>query len=153
MSLPTTAKLSLHRIEGKMYPPLAFVPVVNLTHGRGLIFQTTLAVSSGSMNFLEGCYHMMVPYNQPFPGIVISTGTEDYFDSAYYFNGGQYRFPVSGSTHLNQSDGTVKWSGYRFHEQDPLTFTGGVRFLWRVGDLANPIAHPDSPKCYVEEKK
>ena len=32
-------------------------------------------------------------------------------------------------------------------------FRGGVKFLWRVGELANPISHPESPKCYVEEKK
>jgi hypothetical protein len=57
---------------------------------------TTLAVTSGNLNFLEACYHLHTPHDVPFPGVVMSTGTEDYFDSAYYFDGGPFRFPVSG---------------------------------------------------------
>jgi len=38
----------------------------------------------GNLNFLEGCFHSYSPYNKPFPGVVLSTGTEDYFDSAWY---------------------------------------------------------------------
>ena len=45
------------------------------------------------------------PHDAPFPGVVLSTGTEDFFDSAYYFDGGPFRFPVSGLTHLDQQPG------------------------------------------------
>ena len=43
----------------------------------------TLAVQSGDLNFLEGCFHAYTPYNQSYPGTLLSTGTEDYFDSAW----------------------------------------------------------------------
>ena len=34
------------------------------------------------IRFLEGCYHAYTPHSAPYPGVVVSTGTEDYFDSA-----------------------------------------------------------------------
>ena len=29
-------------------------------------------------------------------------------------------------------------------------FTGGVRFVWRIGDLINAETHPESPKCFID---
>ena len=59
------------------------VPLVDMPTGDGLVYMTTLAVTSGNLNFLEACYHLHTPHDAPFPGVVLSTGTEDYFDSAY----------------------------------------------------------------------
>jgi hypothetical protein len=39
-------------------------------------------------------------------------GTEDYFDSAWYFDAGEFYLPNSGFTHLDQTNG-VTWSAYR----------------------------------------
>ena len=47
----------------------------------------------------------------------------------------------------------MQWSAYRFHEEDPIAFSGGVRFMWRIGDLVNPAKHPDSPKCFIDQKQ
>jgi len=67
--------------------------------------------------------------------VIVSTGTEDYFDSAFYFNGGQFRFDVSGYTHYKKvSNTSLEWSAYRMHDLDPIFFTNGFRFMWRVGD-------------------
>ena len=41
--------------------------------------------------------------------------------------------------------------GYRFHETDPIAFSGGVRFMWRIGDVVNAQTFPDSPKCFIDE--
>jgi len=45
-----------------------------------------LAVMSGNENFLEGCYHLNSPATRPFPGTLISSGTEvqDIFSSVLY---------------------------------------------------------------------
>jgi hypothetical protein len=103
LELPgASARLALHKIEQKLYQPLEWVPLLDLPTGDGLVFQTTLAVTSGNLNFLEACYHLHTPHAAPFPGVVLSTGTEDYFDSAYYFDGGPFRFPNAGLTHLDQ---------------------------------------------------
>lgn len=94
----------------------------------------TLSVFSGNLNFLEGdadplhvvllshvtgCYHAYAPYNAPYPGIVLSTGTEDYFDSAWYFNGGEFHLENAGFTHIQQNGANkmspnVTFSAYRY---------------------------------------
>jgi len=99
------------------------------------------------LNFLEGCYHAYSPYNEKFPGKLLSTGTEDYFDSAWYFDGGEFRLENAGFTHLKQNGDSVEWSAYRFHEQDPLPFSNGFRLIWRNGDTVNPLT---GLKCFVE---
>lgn len=154
-------------VFNKTVAPLEWVPLVDMPHGRGLLFMHTLAIRSGNMNFLEGCYHAYTPYKQGFPGTLLSTGTEDYFDSGWYFNGtciddgpgcdlypdrslipvgGQFRLPVSGFTHLAQGNGSLTWSAYRFHEMDPLPFSDGFRFVWRNGDAYDAAGQ----KCYME---
>eukprot|EP00662_Eupelagonemidae_sp_cell21_P042422 gene42422-24797_t len=96
---------------------------------------SAMAVKSGNYNFMEGCFHLYSPPSAAWPGLLLSTGMEDYYDSAFYFNGGVFRAPVSGSTHMANSN---EWSGYRFHEMDPLVFSDGVRMQWRNGDVTDP---------------
>ena len=97
-------------------------------------------------------------------GTLLSTGTEDYFDSAFGFDTGRIHGPVSGCTHrkggmpgpLGHSgdpkcftNGTaMEVSAYRFHEEDPLAFTEGVKVVWRISDILN-YDRP-SPKCFIE---
>jgi len=144
ITLPTTANLLLQRVE-KAVQPLDWVNVVDVPKGSGLFFMHTLYVQSTNLNCLEGCYHAYTPYNQGFPGTVVSTGTEDYFDSGWYFNAGEFRLPVSGMTHLiaNSTQATV--SAYRFHEMDPMQFSQGFKFVWRNGDIVDPAGR----KCFM----
>ncbi|CAF1580208.1 unnamed protein product [Didymodactylos carnosus] len=128
--LPPQAKLILQKIENVKYQPIQFVPIVNIANGNGLLFFHTLAVTSGNLNFLEGCYHAYVDYSIP----------------AYYFNAGQFHFDVSGYTHHKEENGTVEWSAYRFHDQDPIFFTNGFRFDWRNGDVVDDNGF----KCILE---
>eukprot|EP00042_Codosiga_hollandica_P029172 m.158762 g.158762 ORF g.158762 m.158762 type:complete len:435 (-) comp53003_c0_seq2:32-1336(-) len=143
--LPPSSKLLLQTFQG-LLQPLEYLNVTAVPSGPGFHFFSTLAVQSGNLNFLEGCYHAYTPFNQSYPGTIMSTGTEDYFDSAYYFDAGQFYFPVSGFTHLDQTDG-ITWSAYRFHEMDPLVFQDGFRFVWRNGDAVDPAT---GYKCILE---
>jgi hypothetical protein len=145
VNIPSTAKLLLQRFE-QTVPPLAWVPVVNVPTGNGLFFMHTLSVVSNNLNFLEGCYHQYSPVNQPFPGTVLSTGTEDYFDSGWYFNAGQFWLPVAGLTHIATTSTTAEVSAYRFHETDPLPFDSGLLIHWRNGDMVDPAGR----KCFVQ---
>jgi len=145
VAVPSKAKLLLQRVE-RVVQPLEWVAVADVPSGSGLFFMHTLYVNSQNLNFLEGCYHMYVPYNQSFPGTVISTGTEDYFDSAWYFNAGEFRFPVAGMTRLTDGGGKSVVSAYRFHEEDPLPFERGCRFMWRNGDTVDPAGR----KCFMQ---
>eukprot|EP00756_Hemistasia_phaeocysticola_P028290 Hpha_TRINITY_DN16168_c2_g7::TRINITY_DN16168_c2_g7_i1::g.4723::m.4723 len=145
-TLPKTAKLLLQKFEGTLQP-LDWMAVTDVPTGSGIHFASTIAVSSKNENFLEGCYHSLSPYNESFPGVLLSTGTEDYFDSGWYFNAGTFRFPVSGNTHLVNKVGDVTWSAYRMHDQDPLYFEDGLKLLWRNGDVTDPTT---GTKCYTQ---
>ena len=145
VDIPKTAKMVQTRIN-QVYERMDFVPIVNITSGSGMFFMHTLAVRSNNLNFLEGCYHLFSPINQPWPGTVLSTGTEDFFDSAYYFNGGEFRLPVSGLTHLNAVANDTTFSAYRFHEQDPILFDNGLLIKWRNGDMTDR----SGIKCLIE---
>eukprot|EP00730_Choanoeca_flexa_P015451 TRINITY_DN7097_c0_g1_i1.p1 TRINITY_DN7097_c0_g1~~TRINITY_DN7097_c0_g1_i1.p1 ORF type:complete len:442 (+),score=76.10 TRINITY_DN7097_c0_g1_i1:28-1326(+) len=148
IDIPETARLVLQKQHLTMQP-LDFLDVAKVESGSGLMFMSTLAVRSGNLNFLEGCFHAYTPVSMPWPGILLSTGTEDYYDSAWYFNAGEFHLPVSGFTHLNKSAGndTLTWSAYRFHEQDPLPFSNGFRLQWRNGDMDNPVT---GNKCFTQ---
>lgn len=141
------ARLQL-QIFDKEVEPLEYVPIVDVPAGKGgMLFMSTLAVKSGTKNFLEGCYHAYTPHDEAFPGTIVSTGTEDYFDSAWYFNAGEFTLPVSGFTHLDGDSTQLSWSAYRFHEMDPLPFSDGFRFVWRNGDATDPAT---GLKCTIQ---
>ncbi|CAF0963040.1 unnamed protein product [Rotaria sordida] len=125
--LPWNARLILHKIENQTYNPLSWVPLVDISSGQGLLFSHTLAVISG---------------------LIVSTGTEDYFDSAFYFNAGQYHNEISGYTHYKElSNNIYEWSAYRLHDLDPIFFTNGFRFQWRNGDVIDD----DGFKCIINQ--
>lgn len=149
-TLPPTARLQLHRFEGHM-EPLDVLDIVNVPKGhQGQFFLSALSVNNsgvGGLNFLEGCYHMYDPVDAPFPGVLLATGTEDFFDSGWYFNAGEFAFPVAGFTHLKQEKNLTEWSAYRFHEMDPIRFSDGLRLTWRCGDLTGPEPNGGN-KCF-----
>jgi len=139
-----TAKLVQFRTN-RIFQPIEFVPLATVPRGtRGVHFMHTLSVLSNNMNFLEGCYHVYFG-ESTWPGLVLSTGTEDYFDSAWYFSAGQFHQDVSGFTHLEQADTGVQWSAYRFHETDVLQFDDGFQLDWRNGDVLDGAGI----KCYA----
>ena len=79
LTLPPSTRLLQSRISAT-YQPLAFVTMLDVPSGSGVLFSHTLAVNSTNLNFLEGCYHAFTPYAQAWPGLTVSTGTEDYYD-------------------------------------------------------------------------
>ena len=137
--LPTSARLIQSRILNVTYQPLEFVNLVDVPAGHsGVLWAHYLTAQSANENFMEGCYHSYTPRSATFPGLTVSTGTEDYFDSAFYFNGGVFHQENAGLTHLVADDSHVELSAYRLHDQDPIFFQDGFRFEWRVGDVNDP---------------
>ena len=153
MTLPKTARLQLQKFAGRL-DNLEVLNLVSVPKGHGgLVFMNTIAVNNSGhgVGFLEGCPHMFDPPDQAWPGILLGSGTEDYFDSGWYFNAGEFRLPVAGDTHMLQNKSVAEWSAYRFHEMDPLRFSDGVRVTWRCGEGGGPPHTTDgSGKCYNE---
>ena len=83
VTVPQTARLNQFVVSGT-YQPLDWVTMANVSAGTsGALFMHSLSVQSGNLNFLEACYHMYTA-GQEFPGTLLSTGTEDYYDSAWW---------------------------------------------------------------------
>ena len=89
-----------------------------------------------------------------YPGLVVGTGVEDYFDSGYYFGadtflgrGLPFTNELAGLTYFERTtDGYERLSAYRFHGADPLVFTDGGGLTWQVGAAPKPSGRPQT-KC------
>ena len=90
--LPATARLHLQKNAWAVRQPADHVPVVSVPAGNGLVFMSTLSVETQPVGgdragggYIEGCWQFYSSADEPFPGLVVGTGVEDYFDSSYYF--------------------------------------------------------------------
>lgn len=164
--LPNTARLKLQRTPWYVAQPKAHVPIVSVPSGDGLIFMTTLSFETmpvggdqAGSGYIEGCTQFYSSATEPYPGLVVGTGVEDYFDSSYYFGADaskfghtqhmqpalMFRHELSGLTYFERGGGYERLSAYRFHASDPLAFSGGGKLLWWVG-LCQPPGEENGPE-------
>ncbi len=94
--------------------------------------------NNGERGFLEGDEMIRID-GMRYP-LHLGTGTEDYYNSGFYFMG-VHENPLSGLTRfkvLNPEDGwshaTFEYSMYRLHLLDPLVGRSGMRFGWEAGE-------------------
>lgn len=118
--------------------------------GKGIIFPSHICLIctdagrryTSCLPVASGCFHFYSSATQAFPGLIVGTGVEDYFDSAYWFSwafGGQARFfqhAGAGLMAFNQSNNVEVLSAYRFFDDEVLGFVDGGALQWRVGDVA-----------------
>jgi hypothetical protein len=144
--LPTTARLKLVVAESALLAPLAFHTLadIKLATGKGgAVAQVTLAAASGSLDYLEGCVRAWIDGDAT--ATLLSSGTEDYFASAYYWDYGAAfaQFATEGLTSwaYNASDPAFPYSfsAYRVHSRDPLLFTESLLLTWRNGDVQSVL--------------
>jgi hypothetical protein len=93
------------------------------------------------------------------PGILLATGTEDYFDDAYTFESVLDERPTqhtfyeedAGLSHASLAGGGRRAGGlssmFRLHHQDPLYFRGKLELVWRDGGMTRPSDH--TRKCLL----
>jgi hypothetical protein len=82
---------------------------------------------------------------------IVGTGTEDYFGAAWGFPSGVYGGLYQGVTLAQSADPTKtysgKWSAYRFHVEDPVTFRESIRVTIEHGH-ANVHANDYASTAY-----
>ena len=132
LTLPSNARLHLYKNEGVKLTPLEFLTLAKVSNTAGLLFQVTLAANSTDFNYLEACFRANI--DDSANTTWLSSGTEDFFLSAYYFNRGIYHLDNSGLTYIDQP-GVM--SAYKFFENDPLLFTKSFELTWRCGETIN----------------
>ena len=145
--LPPTVqwRLRLRKFQTRVKhsQPFQFVPFVNISSatnrpssGGALLWSLFSIDPFGPA--MEGCIRAYTDTTGPhsaYPGVLLSTGTEDYYDSAYYFSHGhRVTTEDAGLSHVSMRGGSGLASMYRFHHHDPLYFRGRLVLLWRNGE-------------------
>jgi hypothetical protein len=133
----TRVRLQVQQVVGT-FDALTFIDLVSVPAGQqGLVLATQLTLQSANPNVLEGCYYLFPDATATWQNQgwnLLATGTEDYFESAFYFDGGLYAQPYSGVTKREQGPPS-KVSAYKIHgPHDPMVFSNGFKLRWRVGD-------------------
>jgi len=106
--------------------------------GRGHLVGLNLNMQSydGGLAFLEGDEMIWVDgERQP---SIRGTGTEDYFNSGWYFNHGEFAAPYHGLILKDDSLGRI--AAYRFHVLDAIPFRKSIRAVIEHGDRNTEIA-------------
>ena len=132
LQLPSNTRLRLYKNEQVTLQPLEFVTLANISNSAGALFMVTLAAESTDYNYLEACMRAHIDGSDQTTWL--SSGTEDFFLSAYYFNKGIYHMDNAGLT-FKDSKGSM--SAYKFFENDPLLFTKSFTLMWRCGETIN----------------
>merc|ERR1711976_882948 len=116
-------------------------------------------MGSTDLNFLEACFRAYIDGNNN--PMFLSSGTEDFFNSAYYFNAGTFHSAMAGLTHKAQDGPNKEWrlGMYRTFDRDPVVFSSGLTLKWRnwektgtaAGDcpskwMGSSTALPDGPE-------
>jgi len=150
VDLPERARLKLIRLEGYTAEPLEEFTLCNVP-GRGALYQVTIAAKglgrAKHISYLEACMRAYTGGAEK--PLMLSSGLEDYFLGTYYFDTGRFHADISGLTHFNRE--TSSFSAYRFHDEDPIFFTDGLRLTCRNGETAHgtlkgPVAYKQPPK-------
>jgi len=142
--LPETARLKLIRQENIEVDELAEFDLFD-AKGAGAVFKVTIAaegLEDGGITYLEGCIRAYKAGSKE--PILISSGLEDYFLGTYYFDTGFFHSDTGGLTHLDQERKT--FSAYRFHDEDPIFFSKGLRMTCRNWESIH--GGPDEPPAY-----
>ena len=65
---------------------------------------------------------------------LLSSGTEDYFLSSFYFDAGTFTSDVAGVLQWKRDGGRYGFTGYRFHEDELILFKESLQLTWRNGE-------------------
>jgi len=126
VALPPAAKLVQSKIVGTTYAPDNFITLAAADKSLdGMLLSTFIDATSADPNYLEGCFHIVNGDNTT---QFLSSGTEDYFLSASYFDEGVFAGSEAGLT-WRGAGGDL--SAYKTHQRDVLPFHGGMQFVWR----------------------
>jgi len=147
--LPDEARLKLYKLENhRVEKSTEEFNLVDI-QGSGMLYQVTVAARSSRKSFLESCVRAYIDgAEEP---LMLSSGLEDYFTGTYYFNRGRFYTEVAGVTNLGKDEqtGEFTFSGYRFHEEDPVFFQKGLRLTLRNGEKTERQTWNSPPTTYT----
>ncbi len=118
--------------------------------GKGQFVGLNLNMQSydGGLSFLEGDEMIFVD-GESTPSIK-GTGTEDYFNSGWYFNKGEFSAPYHGLILKDETLGRI--AAYRFHVADAIPFEKSIRVTIEHGDRNTEIADYSSTAYWYQKE-
>jgi hypothetical protein len=118
--------------------------------GEGHLVGVNLNMQSydGGLQFLEG--DEMIYVDGEKEASLKGTGTEDYFNSGWYFNRGEFSAPYHGLIIKDDSLGRI--AAYRFHILDAIPFKKSIRALIEHGDQNVEIADYSSTAYWYQKE-
>jgi len=140
LQLPPNTRLYLYKNENVELTPEEFITLAMVNNTAGALFGVTLQANSSDYNYLEACMRVKLDADANFQ--FLSSGTEDFFLSAYYFDRGLYHDDNAGCTQIINPGGM---SAYKFFSRDPILFTKKLELVWRCGETQG-----DSNGCPYE---
>jgi hypothetical protein len=153
LQLPPSAKLRVHRVANRRLAQLELFTIGEAERGTsGAVLGTLADVVGKGFGFLEGCPRFYASARPDESPIYLSSGAEDYFLSASYFNNGVYATSQAGLTFKDTVGGVgmYKWHG----DRDQLLFHDGFKMVWRNSDAGcsgcQPGTNTSAPCAYCE---
>jgi hypothetical protein len=118
--------------------------------GEGQLVGINLNMQSydGGLSFLEG--DEMIYVDGEKEASIKGTGTEDYFNSGWYFNQGEFSAPYHGLILKDDSLGRI--AAYRFHILDCIPFKKSIRALIEHGTQNTEIADYSSTAYWYQKE-
>ncbi len=148
IELPVSAQLKLYKLEKVVMKPFQFVSLASTDKKAGMLYQITLAIN-GSFSALEACFRAVIDDSHKIQ--YLSSGTEDMFMSAYYYDQGIYHTNQAGLTFFEFPHAM---SAYKFFEDDPVLFTKSFKLIWRCGELVdNECFLAKRRGCHTKNKR
>jgi hypothetical protein len=116
--------------------------------GEGHLVGVNLNMQSydGGLQYLEG--DEMIYVDGERKASIRGTGTEDYFNSGWYFNAGEFAAPYHGLILKDDSLGRI--AAYRFHILDAIPFSRSIKVLIEHGDRNSEIADYSSTAYWYQ---
>ena len=118
--------------------------------GEGHLVGVNMSMQSydRGLQFLEGD-EMIYVDGETTPSLK-GTGTEDYFNSGWYFNTGEFAAPYHGLIIKDDSLGRI--AAYRFHILDAVPFKESIRALIEHGDRNVEVADYSSTAYWYQKE-
>jgi len=129
VELPLGTRLRLFRNQNVTVQPYELTTLASVSGQGGMLFNVFIAAESADLNYLEACFRCYIDSDTDIT--YLSSGTEDFFLSAYYYNGGQFFTDQSGLTHFDTTEGKTKLSMYKMFWRDPLIFHKSFVLKWK----------------------
>lgn len=167
LQLPNTARLKLHKNLDKSVEPLKAMSLVPPRNNSGLLYATIISASSSFIGFMEGCVRAYIDERYAKIPLFMSSGTEDYFESANFFNAGHPAPPwtpgEAANEVFNASDETASpesgvsyvkghnsetlgfnysMAAYKFHLSDPIVWWRN--FTLTINNYDGPGNNPEN---------